>query len=289
MFGPCFLSRQRGSMLLGMLAAAALGALVTAWALSALGAVDQSARGAAKRLERRQQAGWVLRLMAKDLARHRRFGCGAQPWLAQDFAVGHWTLSLPGRRVPHRKLKQDTQQQLSEIELEPQTPAGWQAWPQSLLSSCAATVPLAGGAAQWLGNGDAPGLRLTPALPLQEAAPSGGLHLPSLQLWLPLERHYQVRSGRLLAWDKLGGVAAGGERVLLDGVMGVSLTLQARAGCALGAGWQTLAAQALNGAAAQLLAAARLELAWRPDPSKDEVETLGRDVALTPLACGGGT
>ncbi|WP_168209761.1 PilW family protein [Chromobacterium paludis] len=289
MSGSCVPSRQRGSLLLGMLLATALGALVTAWALSSLAQADQSARSAARMLERRQQAAWALRLLARDVARHRRFGCVSQLWTAQDFADGHWTLSLPGRHLAHGQLALDAQHKLSSMALLPEAQAGAAAWPQSVLSSCAGMVALTAASAQWLGGSGSPSLQLTPPLLVQATDQAEGLHAPSLQLWLPLERHYQLSGGRLRVWERLGGLSAGEPRVLLDGVAGIKLLLQVRAGCADGDGWRWLAPSALTAETAKRVGGARLELAWRPRADQATAEVLSREQALTPLGCGGET
>ncbi|WP_440027690.1 hypothetical protein [Chromobacterium amazonense] len=287
MSGRCGLSFQGGGALLGILLATALGALVTALALTSLTATNQSVNDAARHLEARQQAFWTMGQLARDVAKHRHFGCGAQPWAAQDFAAGHWRLWLPGRWLPHRKLLRDDKQRLAGIELEPLAGGNSQSWPQSLLSSCAATWALTGASAQWLGGANAPLLQLTPALPLQTAEQTDGLHAPSLQLWLPLERHYELRDHRLLARDRLGGLPLGAERLLLDNVEQLSIRVQLRSSCGEGAAWQWRAAEALDASAAQRLAAARLELAWRPDSRRARVERLSQDLPLmSASSCG---
>ncbi|MEN3812164.1 hypothetical protein ABD440_17345 [Chromobacterium piscinae] len=116
-----------------------------------------------------------------------------------------------------------------------------------------------------------------------------GVHLSSLQLWLPRERRYRLeaaaRGHRLLARDVEGGLADGGERVLLEGVQSLDLRLLARDGCGESARWSWWeASQWPSGLSPQ---AARVSLAWYPDDKENEVSVLSLDLALEPVPpCG---
>ncbi|WP_434632630.1 hypothetical protein [Chromobacterium sp. CV08] len=286
MSGPCNRSRLRGSLLLGILLAAALTSLVLALSLAALAAIQREARDAEHRLSRRQDARWAARELARDLLRHGRFGCGVRPWQAGDFAAGAWHLRLPGRELEIGRVRHDAAGRLEAVELAGPAPGIWRSWPRLWLGDCGSARELGGKDAYWRGEAAAPTLRLTPALPVSPA--DDGVHLPSLQLWLPRERRYRLAAGgrayQLLVRERDGGPADGEERLLLDGVHSLSLQLLVADGCGETARWSWRAPSDLrSGRPPQ---AARLGLAWYAGRGEDEVDRLSHDLALEPAyAC----
>ncbi|WP_168191819.1 PilW family protein [Chromobacterium phragmitis] len=279
MSGRCDLRRQQGMTLLGMLIAAALASLVFALSLTALITVLQGARTVEHRMSRAQDARWVLRLLARDLSAHGRLGCKSLPWLPSDFSAGEWRLRLPGRELGViRALR--VGDSLEGMQLMKQAPETWRQWRRVWLGSCGSGRMLDGSGAQWRGDSDAPELRLTPALPLSPR--EDGVHLPSMQLWLPRERRYRLeavgRGYRLLVRDWEGGLSDGEERLVLDGVKRMELRLLERQGCGETARWSWRAPGSWP--AGQVPQAARLSLEWYPDDRETPVSQLELELAL---------
>ncbi|AVG14753.1 hypothetical protein CFN79_02130 [Chromobacterium vaccinii] len=286
MSGRCGPERQGGALLLSVLLAAALTSLVLVLSLTALASVQRGVSVAEQRLGRSQDARWALGQLARDLAGHGRSGCRSLPWRAGDFTAGEWRLQLPGRELEIIRVSRSGDD-LAGVSLAPQPPEAWRPWSSVWLGSCGGGYALQGSRAHWRGGAGAPELALTPPLPVSPLAE--GVHLSSLQLWLPRERRYRLeaaaRGHRLLARDAEGGLADGGERVLLEGVQSLDLQLLARDGCGESARWSWReASQWPSGLSPQ---AARVSLAWYPDDKENEVSLLSLDLALEPVPpCG---
>ncbi|MBX9266368.1 hypothetical protein [Chromobacterium violaceum] len=283
MSGRCGPRRQRGALLLGILLAVALTSLVLALSVAALAAVQRSVRVAEHRLARSHDARWALRQLARDLAGHGRSGCRLLPWRAGDFAAGEWRLRLPGRELEIVRAGRSGDD-LASVQLARQRSEAWRPWSRVWLGSCGGGYALQGGRAHWKGGAGAPELVLTPPLPVAPRAE--GVHLSSLQLWLPRERRYRLapdaRGQRLLASETEGGLADGEERVLLEGVKRLGLQLLMRDGCGEAVRWSWR--EASEWPAGLSPQAARLSLEWYPDDKEDEVSLSSLDLALEPAA-----
>ncbi|OHX12641.1 hypothetical protein [Chromobacterium sphagni] len=281
--------RQRGSLLLGQLLGLALLSFVLAQAMASFCMVQRTTLLAEQRLSRREEARWVLRQLAQDLSLHGRLGCLQVAWRRDDFSPQAWALALPGRLLRHRSPELDQEGSLRRLPLEAQDGGNWRDWRDSRLVSCGRSYRLAGTGGHWSDAAGALALDLEPALPAWSA---DGLHLPSLQLWLPRQRHYRLQGrgadGRLLQRDALGGIDEGGERVLLEGVRSLSLQVLAQTACGQDARWAWRDINALTDGEADRLVAARVAMEWYPD-KEGKVIQLNHDVALTPLQpCGAG-
>ncbi|UTH75315.1 hypothetical protein [Chromobacterium sp. IIBBL 290-4] len=258
--------------MISALLALALSSFIIAGAVSAFSRAARNVSMDAAALEQWQQADWALREMARDLARHGRFGCALLGWRKADFSAAAWHLRLAGTAVSFNKLAIDGEGKLQRFEGVPQALPG----ASLLLSSCLASHGL--GLGQWSRQGET--VALHPALPVAYQQP-GALHLPSLQLWMPLERRYRLHAdGRLERVSVEAGDDKQEAQVMLSPVRAMRLKVLVQEGCAQAGAWRFW--EAWNGAGEIL--AAQLELDWQPEGER--ARTLSRTIPLASgLAC----